>query len=63
MEYYILSDGQSFAAYYNSGAIYKAANVSDAQEFDSIEEARECLKEENKYLQGFSVYSVKISPV
>lgn len=63
MDYYVLSNGRSFAAFYNSGAVYQAENVADAQPFSSVKSANECLQEELKYLQGFKVYQVSITPV
>ncbi len=63
MEYYILSNGDTFAAFYNSGAVYKAECASDAQQFSSVESANTCLQYELKYLPGFSVYKVEITPV
>lgn len=60
---YVLSNGKEFAAFYNSGAIYKTECWGDAVSFDNPEAAGRCLKEESKLLQGFSVHRVSITPV
>ena len=35
MDYYVLSNGRSFAAFYNSGAVYQAENVADLLEIET----------------------------
>ena len=62
-DFYVLSNGKEFAAFYNSGAVYKTEDFSEANHLSTFESADRWLKEESKYLQGFSVYQVSITPV